>query len=68
MKRKRDIGRRWIISVLEESPLPEKFYRNNDRLLEGGVWAEVTVCHNDIDEDDYAFYIRKAASDSIITV
>jgi len=39
--------------------VPEKFYRNNDRLLEGGVWAEVTVCHNDIDEDDYAFYIEK---------
>lgn len=38
--------------------IPEKFYRDNDRLLEGGIWAEVTVCHNDIDEDDYAFYIE----------
>jgi len=38
--------------------IPEKFYRDNDRLLEGGIWAEVTICHNDIDEDDYAFYIE----------
>jgi len=38
--------------------IPEKFYRDNDRLLEGGVWAEVTVAHNDIDEDKYAFYIQ----------
>src|SRR4030042_2929383 len=39
--------------------LPEKFYRDNDRLLEGGIWAEVTVGHNDIDEDKYAFYIEE---------
>ena len=36
----------------------EKFYRENDRLLEGGIWAEVTLSHNDIEEDDYAFYIE----------
>lgn len=36
----------------------EKFYRDNDRLLEGGIWAEVTLTHNDIDEDDYAFSIE----------
>ena len=36
----------------------EKFYKNNDRLLEGGIWAEVTICHNEIEEDDYAFYIE----------
>ena len=36
----------------------EKFYRDNDRLLEGGIWAEVTLAHNEIDEDDYAFYIE----------
>ena len=35
----------------------ESFYRNNDRLLEGGIWAEVVVAHNDVDDDDYAFYI-----------
>lgn len=36
----------------------EKFYKNNDRLLEGGIWAEVTLRHNEIEEDDYAFYIE----------
>ena len=39
--------------------IPEKFYRDNDRLLEGGIWAEVTIGHNDIDEDKYAFYIEE---------
>ncbi|MBX5048870.1 BREX system Lon protease-like protein BrxL [Rhizobium lentis] len=37
----------------------EKFYRDNDRLLEGGIWAEITVAHNAIDEDNYAFYIEE---------
>ncbi len=37
----------------------EKFYRDNDRLLEGGIWAEVTLAHNTIEEDDYAFYIEE---------
>jgi ATP-dependent Lon protease len=36
----------------------EKFYRDNERLLEGGIWAEVTLAHNAIEEDDYAFYIE----------
>ena len=36
----------------------EKFYRDNDRLLEGGIWAEVVIAHNDIDEDAYAFYVE----------
>jgi ATP-dependent Lon protease len=36
----------------------EKFYRDNDRLLEGGIWAEVTVGHNEIEDDDYAFFIE----------
>jgi len=36
----------------------EKFYRDNDRLLEGGIWAEITVAHNEVDDDDYAFYIE----------
>lgn len=39
--------------------IPEKFYRDNNRLLEGGIWAEVTVAHNDIEEDNYAFYIEE---------
>src|SRR5438128_7387281 len=36
----------------------EKYYRDNDRLLEGGIWAEVTIVHNEVDDDDYAFYIE----------
>lgn len=39
--------------------IAEKFYRDNDRLLEGGIWAEVTLAHNDIDEDDYAFSVEE---------
>jgi len=36
----------------------EKFYKDNEKLLEGGVWAEVTIGYNEIDEDDYAFYVE----------
>lgn len=36
----------------------EKFYRDNNRLLEGGIWAEVGIGYNDIEEDDYAFHIE----------
>jgi ATP-dependent Lon protease len=36
----------------------EKFYRDNDRLLEGGIWAEVVIAHNDMDADAYAFYVE----------
>ncbi|MFU0842381.1 MAG: BREX system Lon protease-like protein BrxL [Burkholderia sp.] len=36
----------------------DRFFRNNDRLLEGGVWAEVTVAYNDNEEDNYTFYIE----------
>ena len=39
--------------------ISEKFYRSHDRMLEGGIWAEVTVAHNDNDDDDYAFYIEE---------
>ena len=35
-----------------------KFFQDNEKLLEGGVWAEVTVGYNENDEDDYAFYIE----------
>ena len=38
--------------------IAEKFYRDTDRLLEGGIWAEVVIAHNDIDEDNYAFYME----------
>ena len=36
----------------------ERYYRDNDRLLEGGIWAEITLAYNEVDEDDYAFYIE----------
>lgn len=38
--------------------ISEKFYRDNDRMLEGGIWAEVTLGHND-DEEDYAFFVEE---------
>lgn len=38
--------------------IAERYYRDNDRLLEGGIWAEVTLAYNDISDDDFAFYIE----------
>jgi ATP-dependent Lon protease len=38
--------------------IAEKFYRDNNRLLEGGIWAETTIGYNQVEEDDYAFYIE----------
>jgi ATP-dependent Lon protease len=38
--------------------ISEKFFRDNDRLLEGGIWAEVTIGYNDTTDDDYTFYIE----------
>lgn len=37
----------------------EKFCRDNERLLQGGLWAEVTIAYNDIAEDDYAFFVEE---------
>ena len=39
--------------------IAEKFYRDNNRLLEGGIWAEITISYNAVDEDDYAFYVEE---------
>ena len=36
----------------------DKFFKDNERLLEGGIWAEVTVAYNDVEEDNYSFYIE----------
>ncbi|EIC22707.1 BREX system Lon protease-like protein BrxL [Thiorhodovibrio frisius] len=36
----------------------EKFYRDNDRLLQGGLWAEIAIAYNEIEDDDYTFYIE----------
>lgn len=38
--------------------IPEQFYSQNERLLEGGVWAEVKVARNETDEG-YAFHIEE---------
>ncbi len=35
-----------------------KFYQENEKLLESGIWAEVTLAYNDVEEDDYAFFIE----------
>jgi ATP-dependent Lon protease len=35
----------------------EKHYRDHTRLLEGGLWCEVTVAYNPVEDDDYTFYI-----------
>lgn len=34
-------------------------YRHNSRLLEGGLWCEVTVAYNTVEDDDYTFYIEE---------
>lgn len=36
----------------------ERFFKDNQRLLEGGIWAEVTVAYNEVEEDSYSFYIE----------
>ena len=35
----------------------ERFFKENDRLLEG-IWAEVTLGHNEQEDDDYTFYVE----------
>src|SRR6266571_1760103 len=37
----------------------ERFYKDIDRILEGGIWAEVALSHNDVEEDDFAFYVEE---------
>ncbi len=36
----------------------EKFYKDNEKLLEGGVWGEITLGYNEVEEDNYAFYVE----------
>jgi len=36
----------------------KKYYEGNDRILSGGIWAEVTLGYNEIEGDDYAFYVE----------
>ena len=35
-----------------------RFYQENEKLLESGIWAEVTLAYNEMEEDDYAFFIE----------
>ena len=37
--------------------ISDRYYRDNERLLEGGIWAEVTVSLNEVQDDDYTFQI-----------
>jgi len=37
----------------------ERHYRDNNRLLEGGLWCEVVVGYNEVEDDDYTFYIEE---------
>lgn len=39
--------------------ISQQFYRDNDRILEGGIWADLMIAHNDVEEDDYAFYLEE---------
>ena len=39
--------------------IAERFYRDNERLLEGGIWAEITIAYNEIDDENYAFYVEE---------
>jgi ATP-dependent Lon protease len=39
--------------------ISQQFYRDNDRVLEGGIWADLMIAHNNVEEDDYAFYIEE---------
>ena len=37
----------------------ERHYRENPRLLEGGLWCEATIGYNTIEEDDFTFFIEE---------
>ena len=38
----------------------DRFYKTeNDRIFEGGIWAECRVAYNDVEDDNYAFYIEQ---------
>lgn len=36
----------------------ERHFKSNKRLLEGGLWCEVTIGYNSVEEDDYTFYVE----------
>lgn len=35
-----------------------QFYQKNEKLLESGIWAEITLGYNEIEEDNYAFFVE----------
>jgi ATP-dependent Lon protease len=37
---------------------PRFYTGENDRIFEGGIWAECKVAHNEVEDDGYAFYIE----------
>jgi ATP-dependent Lon protease len=51
-------GRRWRTSTRSASLCPNASTATTTALLEGGIWAEITLAYNEVDEDDYAFYIE----------
>jgi ATP-dependent Lon protease len=44
--------------------IAHKYFDENDRLLQGGLWAEVTIAYNEIEDDAYAFYVEDLRPDS----
>ena len=37
----------------------DRFHRDeNDRIYEGGIWAECTLGHNPVEDDDYSFFVE----------
>jgi len=36
-----------------------QFYQRNEKLLESGIWAEVKLAYNEVEEDDYAFFVEE---------
>lgn len=38
--------------------IAHKYFDENDRLLQDGLWAEVTIAYNEIEDDAYAFYVE----------
>lgn len=36
----------------------QEFYKKNEKLLESGIWAEVKLAYNEVEDDDYAFFVE----------
>src|SRR6056297_3599068 len=51
-------GARAKLAGFCSAPMAELYSAVDNRLLEGGIWVEVTIALNDIDEDNYAFYVE----------